>query len=59
MTSDAIKRVKWAAARAAASRAVLEQAIRDAHREGESLRTIAKAARVSHEQVRRIVGPSE
>jgi hypothetical protein len=53
--SDATAKVKRAAAKAAASRAALETAIREAHAEGSSLRAIATAAGVSHEQVRRLL----
>lgn len=47
--------VERAAAKAAVSRAALEQAMKDAHAQGETLRAIAKAAGLSHENVRRIV----
>ncbi len=50
-----LRKVKHAAARSAAWRAALERAIREAHEEGASLRAIADAAGVSHEQVRRII----
>ncbi len=52
-------KVKSEAAKAAASRARLEALIRQAHAEGSSLRAIAHAAGVSHEQVRRIVSPAD
>lgn len=54
MTSS-IRKVKRAAAKAADSRERLDEAIRDAYAEGNSLRTISHAAGVSHEQVRVIV----
>ena len=54
MTSS-IRKVKRAAAKAADSRERLDDAIREAHDQGNSLRTIAEAAGVSHEQVRVIV----
>lgn len=47
--------VEIAARLALVSQANLEQAIRSAREAGTSLREIAKAAGVSHEQVRRIV----
>ena len=53
---SALKAIEQAAAKAAASREALETAIRAAHAEGASLRAIAAAANVSHEQVRRILG---
>jgi hypothetical protein len=52
---NAVRKVERAAAEAAASREALELAIRQAHQDGSSLRDIAKAAGVSHEQVRRIL----
>jgi hypothetical protein len=52
----ALASVERAAAKAAVSREALEAAIRVAHAEGASLRAIATAAGVSHEQVRRILG---
>ena len=54
-TSTETKRVARAAERAARARAELEQSMRYAYTAGESLRTIADAAGVSHEQVRKIV----
>ena len=51
----AISTVKRAAARAYASDEALKTAICRAHSEGASLRAIAQAAGMSHEQVRRIV----
>lgn len=52
---NSLKAVERAAAKAAASRAALETAILDAHTNGASLRSIAEAAGISHEQVRRIL----
>ncbi len=49
-----LEKVKRAAAEAAVSRETLEAAMQQAHREGASLRDIAKAAGLSHETVRRI-----
>lgn len=49
------RKVERAAAKAAAAHAALVRAIREAHAEGHSLRSIAEAAGVSHEQVRRLV----
>lgn len=43
------------ASRAVTARKHLEDAIRDAHTEGLPLRTIAEAAQMSHESVRRLV----
>jgi hypothetical protein len=50
-----LQRVKRAAAKAAAAREELDQAMREAHAAGASLRKIAEAAGVSYEQVRRVV----
>lgn len=50
-----LRKVQRAATKAAASRVTLENAIREAHASGQSLRKIAEAAGVSHEQVRVIV----
>ena len=47
--------VQMAAARWRDRRTILEQHICDAHASGQSLRAIAGAAGISHEQVRRIV----
>ena len=55
MTNQQTRMVERAAAKAAAAHAALVQAIREAHAEGESLRSIAEAAGVSHEQVRRLL----
>lgn len=44
-----------AAAQAQNAKTTLHKAIRFAHAEGHSLREIAQAASMSHEQVRRIV----
>ena len=52
---DMIRTVEKAADRAKASREMLELTIRAAHGGGLSLRAIAMAARMSHEQIRRIV----
>ncbi len=49
-----LREVERAAAKAAVSREALEAAMKQAHREGASLRDIAKAAGMSHETVRRI-----
>jgi AcrR family transcriptional regulator len=49
------KKIERAAAKAAVAREWLEKEIRLGHHEGMSLRAIAKAAGVSHEQVRQIV----
>jgi len=49
------KSVRRAAQRLAATKVLLEEAIYVAHMEGISNRAIAKAAGVSHEQVRRIL----
>lgn len=51
---SAIKKVERAAAKAAASREALAAAIREARAAGLPLREIAKAAGMSHEQVRRL-----
>jgi hypothetical protein len=51
-----LRKVERAAAKAAASREALEAAIRAARAQGVPLRTIAAAAGLSHEQVRRIAG---
>ena len=53
--SEDLKKVKRAAAKAAGSREALEIAIRQAHSSGAALRTIADAAEMSHESVRKIV----
>lgn len=50
-----LRKIERAAAKAAVAREALESAIREAHENGLALRTIAEAAGVSHEQVRRIV----
>lgn len=51
----ALPKVERAAAKAAVARRGLEDAIREAHASGASLRAIAQAAGVSHEQVRRVL----
>jgi hypothetical protein len=51
-----LRKVERAAAKVAAARAGLELAIRQARSEGASLRAVATAAGVSHEQVRRLSG---
>jgi hypothetical protein len=48
-------RVRIAAHHLAEAKVGLEIQIRDAHKKGTSLRAIAEAAAMSHEQVRRIV----
>lgn len=53
--TEKLEAVERAAAQAAVSREAFEQAIREAHSAGATLRAIAKAAKLSHEQVRRIV----
>jgi hypothetical protein len=53
--NNELQKVRRAAAKAAVSREALETAIREAHAEKVSLRDIAQAAGVSHEQVRRIL----
>jgi hypothetical protein len=50
-----VKKVEWAAAKAALAREKLELAMRAAHENGVALRKIAAAAGVSHEQVRRVL----
>ena len=52
---SALRKVERAAAKAAVSREALETAMREARAAKVSLRDIAKAAGVSHEQVRRIL----
>lgn len=52
---DHLRKVERAATKAAAAHAALVQAIQEAHLSGESLRSIAAAAGVSHEQVRRLL----
>jgi len=47
-------KLERAAAKAAVSRDALHTMIREAHAAGMSLRTIAKAVGMSHEQVRRL-----
>jgi len=49
------QKIERAAAKAALARERLLETIRAAHASGESLRKIAAAANLSHEQVRRIV----
>lgn len=51
----ALYKVERAAAKAAVAREGLDAAIREAHASGAPLRSIAQAAGVSHEQVRRIL----
>jgi hypothetical protein len=53
-----LRAVERAADKAALSRDGLAAAIRDAHAQGKTLRAIAEAAGMSHEQVRRIVSRS-
>lgn len=53
------QKVARAAAKAAHWRAELEAAIRDARAAGVPLRTIAEAANLSHEHVRRIANEPE
>ena len=53
---EAIETVEYAALAIGHAHDQLHATIRSAHREGVSLRKIAEAAGVSHEQVRRIVG---
>lgn len=50
-----LRKVKRAAAKAAVARAALEDAIRELHAQGVSLRDLGRVAGMSHEQVRRIV----
>jgi lambda repressor-like predicted transcriptional regulator len=50
-----VAKVQRAARKAALARQGLEQAIREAHDDGASLRALAAAAGVSHEQIRRIL----
>jgi len=52
-----LRRVERAAAKAAVAHSALVQAIQEAHDQGLSLRSIAAAAGVSHEQVRRLLAP--
>lgn len=47
--------VARAARKAAAAYQARDQAVRDAYDAGESLRAVAEAAGISHEQVRRII----
>lgn len=58
-TADSLAQVQRAAAAHASTRERLEQRIRAASAAGAALRTIAAAAGVSHEQVRRIVAAGE
>jgi len=58
VTTAAEKSVTRARDKAARARAELEQSIREARAAGLSLREIADLADVSHERVRKIVGPS-
>jgi len=53
--TDPLEAVRTAAANAASSRSSLDQAIAEAHKAGHSLRAIAEAAGLSHEQIRKIV----
>lgn len=55
MVAQELRKVEKAAAKAASSRLALESAIREAHAAGEPLRTIASAAKMSHESVRRLI----
>ena len=50
-----MKKIERAAAKLALAHAALEEAVREEWFKGTSLRKIAEAAGVSHEQVRRIV----
>lgn len=59
MVSQEVSRVKRAADKAASSRQALEQAIREARAAGVPLRTIAEAANLSPEWVRRIASRSD
>ena len=52
---SALRRVERAARKAALSRQQLDEAIREAHAEGQSTRKIAEAAKVSHTQVQRTI----
>lgn len=53
--SRSLDKVADAAASAAASREALHLVIRDLHREGVSLRDLARVSGLSHETIRRIV----
>lgn len=55
MAQDPVEAVRRTARELENTREILEQRIRRAHERGASLRTLAEAAGVSHEQVRRIV----
>lgn len=55
MSADPTAKVRRNAARAQAATDALRAAIRSAHAEGVSLRSLAEAAGTSHEQIRRIV----
>ena len=55
METTDLERVEQAAFAVADAREEFETAIRAAHANGAALRTIAEAAGVSHEQVRRMI----
>lgn len=55
MRPSELRKVERAAAKAVASLALRDEAIHEAHASGQSLRKIAEAAGLSHEQVRRIL----
>jgi hypothetical protein len=57
--TDALKRVERAAAKQARAHDELHDAIRSARTQGESLRAIGKAARLSHVHVQRIVDAAQ
>lgn len=59
MTKKELQKVQGAAEKAALWRVRLELAVREAHASGESLRKIAEAAGVSHEQVRRMISQDQ
>lgn len=50
-----LRKAKRAAAKAAVSRAALEDVIRELHSEGASLRKLAEATGMSHTQIARVV----
>jgi hypothetical protein len=54
-----LQKVQREAAKAASARDKLETAMREAHAAGVSLRDIAAAAGVSHEQVRRMISADQ
>lgn len=57
--NEPLRKVERKAERVASARRALNASIRDARAAGASLRAIASASSLSHEQVRRIIAQSD